>query len=345
MSTSLNHVYNYVQLLNHLARIIEQNGGKKPELDLTDDEFRPHEITYLKLLLLMSYSRAFLDIGSRHTDLLFYLDVLSASGLSYTQDREDPIPGSCFVVPLAMQEFEHPEKPPSHGFSKVWVFDQNEKRLDAILERHQALQNEAGLKLPEFEKVSDDANTSLVKIIDEIEKLTTARKSAGKRRPLTLAFIDNIGLNVEMQTIADMQGRIRADLIIHLPTSAIWRCVRAFQEAGQNEAILDRFFGDQSWKTIMNAQEVPATYNAAVRKATGEDFQDFDPVRIKGLKAEFSLCVYVRKTKGTQKPYKPGWVNKIRSLADACNQVDHDHFTNIQAAVFDRQQSLGKWME
>ena len=127
----MNTVCTYVRILNHLGKIVEGLDEREslPTAD-SGDQFTPHISTYLKLLLTMSYARnATLKIGPKFTEKLYFLDILSASGLTYPGGATQPLPGSCFAVPLAYQEFSRPRTPPSASFSKSWAFELDSKGL------------------------------------------------------------------------------------------------------------------------------------------------------------------------------------------------------------------------
>ena len=316
LSKSENNVYNYVKLFNHVGRKLRACG---PPGTVFEDEFRAHDVTYLKLLLATSYARAFLRVGSKHADKLYYLDVLSASGVSYTRTFEDiPVPSSAFTVPLAYHDFKAEPAPPKFAFDRVWTFDRDAVSLAAINERRLAL-GRAGFSLPPYEPMAGDANARVFEAIEAI-------RTGGAHRPLTLAFIDNVGLDVKMTTIQGIQRGIRADLIVHLPVSAVIRCVEQWRKRQFNQPALTAFFGNEEWQKIDSAADVVSVYHESVRKVTGSEFQDALPVRIKGPNAEFALCFYVRRTRGSG---AEGWVSNIQKLAEACNSVSYDRIRGI----------------
>lgn len=337
-SKSRHAVLNYLRLLNYVGRLVEKVSGPKTGMDEADDEFRPHDVTYLKLLLAWSYARRFMNYGRRAT-AWYYIDLLSASGLSYTRNQpDDPVPGSCFLVPLAMQEFEKPAVDLGRTFDKVFCFDKDANALAKIEERRRGLIRQYGFDLPEFGYADGDANQSIEIALKEIETAGSKPPPPGKLRPLTLVFVDNLSLDIEMDTIKRIQKRIRADLIIHLPTRAIWRCIEAFRKSGREQHKLTAFFGTDQWKQISAMAEIPDFYHELVRAATGHKLQDFDPVPIQGARSDFHLCIYVRHTAGTEG--KEGWLATIRSLAKECAGITHETIQAVREISSGKQRTL-----
>jgi three-Cys-motif partner protein len=344
LGKSMYNVYNYIHLLNHVGRLIEKCGDGKSDLDAVDDEFRPHDVTYLKLILVITYARQFLKMGSRHTGILYYLDILSASGLSVVGKKRDPVPGSCFMVPLAHQDFARRDQDPGFMFREVWAFDLSNEALRLIGDRHQCLTTRAGLRLPPINQVPGDANETIQDVVDVIAKRTDELRAARKKRPLTLAFIDNLALNINMQTVAYIQKHIRADLVVHIPTSAIWRCINQYRKGGMGGKALDEFFGSRVWEEADAIEDIPLLYHEAVMAVTGDEFQSFRPVRIKGQNFEFSIGIYVRKTSKIQNRGLAGWLTSIEKLAEACNNVDYVCMRAILDQVLGGQTGLGAFI-
>lgn len=310
-------------------------------MDIADEEFRPHSVTYLKLVLLWCYLMRFFDFG-KNSQRKFYIDLLSASGLNYCKDFPDePIPGSCFLVPLGDQRFYNPETPLDRRFERVFCFDYNAEALKRIEERRQGLIDNYGLELPPFDLVEGDANDKVELALKHIEQAEAEHDGPRYTAPLTLVFVDNLKLDIPMATIKEIQSRIRADLVVHLPSHAIWRCIEAYH-AGTPQHKLTEFFGSDDWKSITKKDEIPALYHAKVQEATGGEFQDFEPVRIQGKNSGFHLCIYVRRTKKTAKG--PGWVDIVRNVARECAKIDHKTIRGVRDLSSGKQQSLSEFM-
>ncbi len=342
-SPSLNHVCDYVRLLNHLGKIVEGLGVSSPPRANAEqgEDFTPHLATYLKLLLAASYARTFLRYGRGAADKLYYLDILSASGLTYPRGEDQPLPGSCFWVPLARQEFAKPGMAPEIEFDRMWAFDRSTENLKVLAQRHQLLCANAGFRMPALSVVHGDINQTMPVLLDELSKEREVDKRAGTRPSLSLAFIDNIGLDVHMSTIQKLQSSIRADLVVHLPMRAIWRSIQQHKKTDTESHRLTLFFGDEgSWQGIADESQIPRAYQACVQGATGADFQEFDPVIIRSENQEFALCIYARRTRGISGDQK-GWVATIQKLAEACNQFNPDMLKSVLAVASGRQATLG----
>lgn len=334
------NVWNYLKLINHVGKLVESAGAARGKTDDVDDDFRPHDVTYLKLLLLWAYTRLFFKFGKRAVSW-YYIDLLSATGLNYTKsDPNDPIPGSCFIVPLAEQRFGEPEATLVEQFHQVYCLDMNPESLAQIDARRTALIEKYGLDLPPYAYFPGDANIAIDKVLDEIEAASKKPVPKGMLGPLGLVFVDNLALDINLETIKKIQKRTRADLVVHLPTRAIWRCIKA-GATGLEQASLTAFFGSDIWKKIKSPDEIPSMYHAVVQEATGHEFQDFTPVPIKGAKSEFHLCIYVRHTSGTQG--KDGWLAVIGKLAEECGKIDHDRIQVVRDLSQHKQRTLGEF--
>lgn len=338
----MNNVCNYVKLLNHVGKIVEGLGIANPvPPEGADEEFTPHEATYLKLLLTSSYARTFLRVGSKYTNKLYYLDVLSASGLTYPGgDKQQPVPGSCFFVPLCHQDFSKPTTAPAFEFSKMWAFEADPACLQTLAARHKLMQTAAGFKLPPLQPVPGDVNQSILPVLDSLAKEREEDFRRGMKPPLILAFIDNLGLNVNMDTIHAIQTKVRADLVVHLPIRAIWRSIEQARKQGVEGKKLTAFFGTEAaWQGIKSQDDIPAAYQKCVQAKTTEPFQEFEPVIIKSKNQEFALCIYARRTKGMDDGHG-GWIENIKKLAAACNEFTPDHLNKSLKVASGKQATL-----
>lgn len=331
------NVWNYLKLIDYLGRLVQDSGAERGATDEVDDEFRPHDVTYLKLLLLWTYTLRFFQFGKRASSW-YYIDLLSASGLNYTKsDLNDPIPGSCFIVPLADQRFTDPAKPLANKFQKVYCLDMNSESLARIEARRLAMAAKYGLDFPPYSYHSGDANIAIDAVLDEIEAEGRKPVTRGQLGPLGLVFVDNLGLDITLETIKKIQKRTRADLVVHLPTRAIWRCVHA-AAAGTNQQKLTAFFGGEAWRAIQNEQDIPRIYHQVVQEATGHQFQDFQPVPIKGVASDFHLCIYVRHTSGTEG--RSGWLATIEKIAAECGKITHERIRGVRDVAKNKQKTL-----
>lgn len=331
------NVKNYVRLIHHIGKLIEQSQDPERDFSGPDSDFQPHDVTYLKLLSLMAYARTFLHFG-RSATRFFYLDVLSASGLSYVEGTRDPIPSSALCVPLAHVDFKTLPAGQDAEFEKVFCFDQNEEALEALTHRKTRLAECFGFSMPEYVPLAGEASDQLEQAISEIEEVATKERAEGKLGPLTLVFVDNLGMTIPMGTIAKLQARIRGDLVIHIPSGAIWRNIEAQRKNQDQRQALTAFFGGEAWTEIQSADDIPRVYHEQVQQATGADLQDSFPVRIRGGKHMFHLAIYARHTKGTKG--KEGWVARIKPLLEACNKVDYAIFPTVKSMAVGGQMRL-----
>jgi len=328
------NVKNYVRLIHHLGKLVESSQGDVARFSDADREFRPHDVTYLKLLALMAYARTFVKYGKAATRF-FYLDVLSASGLSNLEGSGDPIPGSSLCVPMSHLNFRKDPTTQGTKFDKVFCFDRSDDALAAIHWRRDALECKFGFPMSEYQMFPGEASEKLDEVLSEIEEIRSKERGEGKAGPLTLAFVDNLGMNIPMATISMLQQRVRGDLVIHIPSGAIWRNIEAHRKNQDQRQVLTDFFGGDAWKEIESADDVPSIYHREVERVTGAALQDSLPVKIRGGKHTFHLAIYARHTRGTKG--REGWVATIRPLLEACNHVDYSSFPTIKSMAVGEQ--------
>lgn len=341
-STSENHVVSWCRILNYLSETI-QRVDEEYRPDGHEDSFEPHLPTYKKLLLASSYVYNTLKIASKYAGNVYYLDVLSASGLSPVQGEDYAAPGSCFALPLACQDWDEVPTPPDQEFDKVWAFDYSKENLKAIECRREGIVEEMELSLPPFTTVPGDANTSISGVLDEIQQETVRCHQRNEKPPLTYAFIDNEALDIKMSTIQEIQQKVRADLLIHVPTRAIWREIQRSRTEGDDGTAVTEFFGDDVWREIEDSSSIPQVYMEQVERITDGTFQELEPVEISSETSDFALLVCVRETSGIRERDSGGWIEKIKPLARGCNQIDKDRLEEALAQGIGNQSDLGQF--
>jgi three-Cys-motif partner protein len=328
------HVNNYIRLIDYLGKIVHRIDQQS---ESTLPTYTPHRATYLKLLMTTSYARTFLKVGSAYTSDLRYLDVLSASGLSIPKKRNHPVPGSCFLVPLAHQKFDKPNSTPTFQFNRMWALDESENNLNALRWRHKQLFDWAGFTLPPVITIPGEINEAVPELLGplaaEREKI---RRGRGKP-PLYLAFVDNQALDVNMDTIAKIQSTVRADLIIHIPTSSIIRQIRAHEVTQHEYRKMKRFFGNENWTGCSTEDEIAQVYRDEVQRRTHSEFQVIDPVHIRGENHTFSLIVCARTTANSG---DKGWVARNEKLAAACSRFDLGKLDEVLDHVLGGQKKI-----
>jgi three-Cys-motif partner protein len=331
---SLYHVHNYIAMLDHVGKAVERVDGNPPV-------YEPHRATYLKLALVTAYARTFLPIARRNAPKVRYLDILSASGLSRPNGEKHPVPGSAIFVPLCWKDFKVVGEPASAEFDECWAFDKADDNLAALGRRIGGLRGPQGYNVPKTNFVRGDVNATVPNVARNLAASDSKEFGTGKKAPLYLAFIDNEGLDVHMDTVQAIQQNIRADLMFHVNCRGIFRLVRQQEVLANEGEALTKFFGNDKWKGIKTEEDVGNLYHKSVESVTGQGLLVHPPVHIRGRQYNFTMVFCARKTGGVEDG--PGWLARIQKFIEACNRLDVDDVDYILNRVVKGQSGLAKF--
>lgn len=223
----------------------------------------------LKLIVLLLYLDVYTKIIPKqipkHFDSMAYLDLLAGPGINRIRDTGHRIIGSPLIAATA-----------SHRpFTKLLL-------VEGKPERSKALEDRLKTEIDEnrFEVYRENCNVAVDKIVEEHLK---------KGRPHYLAFIDCQGLDVDWATMEKIL-KYPGDLIFTFQTAMIDR-------AQDHSDRLNKFYGDDSWKTAKSRDDFLRCYEDKLR-----EYRDIViNIRIKEKRRGgfyYHLIFATRKTKG-----------------------------------------------
>jgi three-Cys-motif partner protein len=132
-----------------------------------------------------------------------------------------------------------------HPFTHYFFADKSQENIDILTKRCDAISN-INKKF-----YIGDANSRVQEIVKEIKSIEQSR-SKTQWAALNLAFLDPDGLELEWKTIETLASVNKMDLIIYYSQSGLTRnfenCINL-----DTETDIDRFFGDNEWRSIYKA--------------------------------------------------------------------------------------------
>jgi three-Cys-motif partner protein len=152
---------------------------------------------------------------------LYYIDLFAGPGICIVPEEKEEFDGSPLIASKTKQPFTY-----------CYYVETNENCANALEKRLVAFDPKKIYK--------DDCNSATKQII-------------ANRDPngLYLAFIDPTGLDINFDTIRLLGNQLRCDLIINWWMSALTRNLPHWKKKNESNR-LDRFFGTDEWKTIMD---------------------------------------------------------------------------------------------
>jgi len=199
-----------------------------------------HHWSVVKLLILGGWSYVYTTIIPNYFEKFFYVDLLAGAGAIKVQETGDVIIGS----PLIAYFYSR------NDFKKMFLIELDEKKFSALKERMARVEKmltspPLNMSFPNTSYYRGDCNAKVDEVISHIASL-------GKRVHF-LGFIDNEGFDTHWETVKKLL-KVPCDLIISFPTSSCDRTKASCKEA------LNRFFGCDSWKSMMSRDEFLMLY-------------------------------------------------------------------------------------
>lgn len=267
--------------LENLGRDAEEIWEVNPD---EVSEFRPWAV--LKLITLSAVVDIYTKIIPKTFDNMFYIDLMAGTGsvVINSEDAEvsEKLVGSpILATAMANNAFEH-----------MYLIEMDEDRADALRDRltYVAEHLDYDLDPDGFTVVSEDANDFIDSLVDDLRGIAAKTKSAH-----SLVFVDNEGLNVSWETMEKL-SEVFTDYHVNFPGNSVQR-----QIGKENEEVLNRFFGDQSWKVAeTDPDDLQLIYKS---KLAGVDRPAQHEIRITGMKSYYYDMIYAAQETEKNNPY------------------------------------------
>lgn len=134
------------------------------------------------------------------------------------------------------------------------------------------VEEDANLHAALLHRVGADRRVTMLRGDCNATATIAQMRSSVPPRALSIAFLDNLGLDVKYKTIAALTYAKPMDLIVTFPVSDLTRnAPRAFQDPAMGTA-WDEFFGDNTWREAVHAFELKETPAPALASALGDHY-------------------------------------------------------------------------
>jgi len=199
-----------------------------------------HNWSVMKLLILGGWSYVYTTIIPNYFEKFFYVDLLAGTGAIKVQETGDMIIGS----PLIAYFYSR------NDFTKMFLVELDKDKLSALKKRMATVERivtspPLNMSFPNISYYEGDCN---VKVDEVISHVTLHGKKVH-----FLGFIDNEGFDTHWETVKKLL-KVPCDLVILFPTSSCDRIKASCEKA------LNRFFGCESWRNMMNRDEFLMLY-------------------------------------------------------------------------------------
>lgn len=273
---------NYAWLKPRVNKLIEL---AKPFKTIYPDVFyQTGPWSTIKLLTLLRFVPIYTKIikspkQAQYFDNMYYIDLLSGSGLCKVGKKGDVIAGSALIAASMCY----------HEFDQYFLVEQNTLQREAL---------EARLKKKTCNLTiyNCDCNDCVGNIVEQMLE-----------RSHYLAFVDCEGLDVgwsNMKILFEKQG----DVLFNFQTSSVARLPQKVKNrvAGwkATEKKLNWFFGDDRWKVCHSHEEFLNAYTNKIREETNR--QIVLPLPVKGPRGyRYDIILATRRTRGGSPWIKP----------------------------------------
>jgi three-Cys-motif partner protein len=162
-----------------------------------------------------------------------YIDLFSGPGKCIIRGTNEYLLGS----PLLALKTQYP-------FTDYYFGDLESQNIDCLIERSR------GSTVPQnyIHTLVGDANQRVKEVVKDIEQ--SDKPYLQQVGPcLNLAFLDPQGLELEWMTVETLGKMKTMDLIIHYSQSGLTRNLERYYDSA-DENIIDRFFGDMTWRRV-----------------------------------------------------------------------------------------------
>jgi len=210
----------FIKHAKQLRDLIEPISEIHPEIA---NDYRAH--TALKLFCVGYWSYVFSKIMKKQNIPTVFLDLCAGSGLTKVAHSDKLLPGSPFVADAYGNNYDY-----------IICVDSDKQCADLLKERLSVV------RPPEsFTVYCCNNQDAIDDIIAEIKE----------KNPMYFCFYDPHGFEgFSWEVLEKLANSLRGDILITWFEHGLWR------NYPQNEAMLNRVFGDTSWKGCSNSKEL-----------------------------------------------------------------------------------------
>lgn len=240
---------------------------------------------------------------------MYYIDLLSGSGLCRIGEKGDIIAGSAL---LACKQCYHP-------FDKYFFVEQDPTKANALNERIKTVTSN-------FSLYNCDCNSCINEIMAEIDD-----------KSHYLAYVDCEGLDVSWSTMQSLFAK-NGDILFNFQTQNVLRNVIKAQDKAlgweSTTDTLNWFFGDTRWTKNRDADSLLQCYMDKIQNETTRKIVLALPVHGTGS-YRYDIILATRKTKGGNP-----WIKSMQELQEIMGGYRPEIVKKTLDILMKRQQTL-----
>ena len=290
-------------LKKHIQQLEVKNSQFKKEIDeITKiqpeiyNEF--NEWTPLKLVLL-NYALDFCTIiTDKYFDNKYYVDLFAGSGINLMKTKKDSLIGSPLIAALKYR----------NKFTKLFFCESDLSFYDALKERLDYFKEQKLITSPK------NCNECLDDIIKEINNSS-----------YSFFFIDPHCMEFNWESMKKVLN-LRSDIVFTLMSGQIIRTVQLAKKykecAGEG---LNVFFGDNSWKSIEDVDDLVRVYSENIVKEKGDCIVENIKIQSKKFNFVYHMLFITHKTK-KDSPW-------IRALEKVKKEIESNSDKSVEMAL------------
>jgi len=240
----------------------------------------------IKLLTLLNYVPIYTKIIPRHFPSMHYIELLAGTGLCKIRETQDIVAGSTLIASTVCYS----------PFDKYILVEKDRRSAEALEKRMKTVTNNAAVLM-------QDCNDCIREVLETLPS-----------RGHYLAFVDCEGLDVDWSTMNFLLSK-PGDLLFTFQSQFVARVRgRAIRGSKGNEEKLNRFYGDDRWKTCKSPEDLVVAY---VNKV-GERRGIVVPIYVKGPRGFQYYVLYATITTSTGSPWVKG-VTYLKQRVEGCD--------------------------
>jgi len=291
-------------LKKQLRKIQETSSSFKEQISIIKNIERDvvnefHPWTPLKLIFLNFTLDVCSIVANKRYSKKNYIDLFAGSGINRIGEKKDSFIGSPFIA-----LFNH-----SNKFTRFIFCESNSTFYNALNKRIVALNFNNTILYPQ------DCCSQMDNILEGIN---------GETNTYNFFFIDPYNTEFSWASMKKILN-IRSDILLTFMTRTIWRDCCTEKATGHGHLVLNRFFGDESWKKAKNENDLIEIYKKNILNERG-DAVTLD-TKINSSKGGFnySLIFVTHRTSGGNP-----WLNPIK---DAKNEIEKHTDISIKSLL------------
>jgi len=260
----------------------------------------------IKLLTILNYVPIYTKIIPHHFPSMQYIELLAGTGLCKIRETQDVVAGSTLIASTVCY------KP----FDKYILVEKDQHSAEALEKRMKTV-------TPNATVLMQDCNDCISEVLGTLPS-----------RGHYLAFVDCEGLDVDWSTMNYLLSK-PGDILFTFQSQFVARVRgRAIRGSKGNEEKLNRFYGDDRWKTCTSPEDLVAAYVNKLKERRGIVL----PIYVKGPRGFQYYVIYATRITSMGSP----WVKGVTYLKQKVEGCDYRWVEGILNVLTGRQLTISE---